>query len=166
MKERDVIHALRARADNYGISNITLISGCLYSLLMNGEWHDAVMLLHSFQYYEKQYHITTKRKPTLIVCYEHNTVVPIPVLSMRAGNFAKAYELPEEIDDIETQRWSKLGAQVLLGMYISGVRLAQTIIKELPSSTRNRYLQKVEDLGRRKRGRPVGIPSKKRKAKR
>jgi hypothetical protein len=129
---------------------------------MNEEDYTAVVLTHSFAYYEKRYHISRTR-PTLIVCYVHDTVVPIPVLSMRAGNFAKAYELPAEIEDIEKQRWSKTGTQVLIGMYISGVRLAQTIVKELPVSTRNRYLQKVKALGRRQRGRPVGNQKSSRK---
>ena len=156
MKEIDVLRMLIARADNYGISSVQHMHGRLYSIVMNGEHYTAVVLVHSFAYYEKRYHIAMN-KPTLVVCYMHDTVVPIPVLSTRAGNYAKAYELPSEIEDIEAQRWSKLGSQVLLGMYISGVRLAQTIMKELPVSTRNRYLQKVEGLGRRKRGRPVGI---------
>ncbi len=159
MKERDVLHMLLARADNYSISEVQPIRGRLYSIIMNGERYTAIVLLHSFAYYEKRYHISFN-KPTLIACYVHDTVVPLPVLSTRAGNFAKAYELPAEIEDIETQRSSKLDSQVLLGMYISGVRLAQTIIKELPVSTRNRYLQKVEALRRRKRGRPVGFEQK------
>ena len=156
MKELDVLRAIMARSDNYAISSIKPICGRLWNIMMDNEHYNAVVLVHSFEYYEKRYHVA-KQKPTLIVCYVHDTVVPVPVLSMRAGNYAKAYELPEEIENVETQRGSKLGSQVLLGMYISGVRLAQTIMKELPVSTRNRYLQKVEDLGRRKRGRPVGV---------
>jgi hypothetical protein len=160
IQEIDVLRLLIARADNYGISRVSPLRGRLYAVTMNEENYTAVVLTHSFAYYEKRYHIS-RNKPTLIVCYVHDTVVPMPVLSMRAGNFAKAYELPAEIEDIETQRWSKTGAHVFIGMYISGVRLAQTMMKELPVSTRNRYLQKVKDLGRRKRGRPVGLEQEK-----
>jgi hypothetical protein len=157
MKELDVVRAVMARADNYAITSIKPTYGRFWSVIMNNEQYNAVVLVHSFEYYERRYHVAKTMKPTLILCFVHDTVVPVPVLSMRAGNFAKAYELPTEIEDIETQRWSKTGAQVLLGMYISGVRLAQTIVKELPPSTRNRYLQRVEDLSKRKRGRPVGL---------
>jgi hypothetical protein len=156
MQEQDVFRMFLARADNYAVSDVHHLRGRLYEVTMNNEHYLTVVLVHSFAYYEKRYHIS-QQKPTLIVCYVHDTVVPIPVLSTRAGNFARAYELPAEIDDVEAQRWSKTGAQVLLGMYISGVRLAQTIVKDLPVSTRNRYLQKVKALGRRKRGRPVGL---------
>jgi hypothetical protein len=159
MKELDVVRQVMARADNYAITSIKPAYGRLWSVVMHNEQYNAVVLVHSFEYYERRYHVA-KQKPTLVLCFTHDTVVPVPVLSMKAGNYAEAYGVPEEIDDVAEQRWSKTGAQVLLGMYISGVRLAQTIVKELPPSTRNRYLQRVEDLGKRKRGRPVGLEKK------
>lgn len=159
MHETDVLRMFLARADNYGVSRVSLLQGRLYRVTMNDDMYTAVLLVHSFAYYEKRYHISQTR-PTLVVCYEHDTVVPIPVLSMRAGNFARAYELPTEIEDIVTQRWSKVGTRVLLGMYISGVRQAQTIVNGLPRATRDRYLHRVKTLGRRARGRPVGKPQK------
>jgi hypothetical protein len=155
MKELDVLHAITARADNYAISSMQLLRGRLWSLVMGGEYYHAVVLVHSFDYYQLRYHLA-QRRPTLIVCYVHDTVVPLPVLSTRMGNFARAYELPEEIEDIRRQRKSRTGARVFMGMYISGIRLAQEMLKEFPDSTRNRYLRKIEDLGRRTRGKPVG----------
>jgi hypothetical protein len=145
-----------ARADNYEVTDIKHSRGRAYTVVMKGKTYNAVVLLNSFQYYELQYHIA-KVKPDLVICYRHDTVLPIPVLSIRAGNYADKYELPEEIEDLEAQRHSKTGARVLLGMYISGLRRAQDIIhdKDFPKSTRNRYLQKARELGKRKRGRPV-----------
>lgn len=156
MKESDVLRMFLARADNYAVTNIRHTRGRAYSVEMGGKTHNAVVLLNSFQYYELQYHIA-KVKPTLVICYRHDSVLPVEVLSMRAGNFAESYDLPEEIEDLEGQRHSKTGARVLLGMYISGMRRAQDIIhdKDFPKSTRNRYLQRARELGRRSRGRPV-----------
>lgn len=155
MNELDVFRLLLARRENYAVSEITPIKGRLYTLTMHGTHYRAVVLPHSYDFYRLRYHLITHNAPTLVVCYSHDTVLPIAVLSMRAGNFAAAYELPEEISDLETQRHSKTGAQVLLGMYLSGVRYAQSLIKELPTSTRNRYLAKARELGRRRPGRPV-----------
>jgi hypothetical protein len=145
-----------ARADNYEVKNIKHTRGRAYLVEMKGKVHNAVVLLSSFEYYERQYHIA-KVKPDLIICYRHDTVLPIEVLSMRASRIAKAYELPEEIKDLEAQRHSKTGSRVLLGMYISGLRRAQDIIhdKDFPKTTRKRYLRKAHELGKRKRGRPV-----------
>jgi hypothetical protein len=155
MREVDILRMFEARADNYAVKDISHIRGRAYSLTMEGKHYNAVVLFSSFQYYELRYHLA-RQKPNLVVCYQHNTVVPIPVLSLKAGRHAKEYELPEDITDIEAQRFTKTGCRVLLGMYISGVRRAQDIIKDLESpTTKARYLQKAKDLSRRKRGRPV-----------
>jgi hypothetical protein len=96
----------------------------------------------------------------------HTTVLPVAVLSLRAGNFARPYELPESIVDVEAQRKSKTGSQVLLGMYLCGMKSAQTLVNtSLPPTTRRRYLARAQALGKRTRGKPVGgnAPKNKRK---
>jgi hypothetical protein len=156
MRERDILHMFEARAENYAAKDITHLRGRAYSLVMEGvQYTSAVILLNSFQYYELRYHLA-KAKPDLIICLKHDTVVPIPVLSLKAGNFAKPYERPEEITDVAVQRFTKTGSRVLLGMYLSGMRYAQDLIKDMKQvTTKARYLQKAKDLSRRKRGRPV-----------
>lgn len=156
MRETDVLRMFLARAENYNVKNIKHTRGRAYLVEMEGKIHNVVVLLSSFEYYERQYHIARK-KPDLVICYRHDSVLPIPVLSIRAGNYAKAYELPEDIKDIEEQRFSRTGCRCLLGMYISGLRRAQDIIhaKDFPATTRKRYLQRARELGKRKPGRPV-----------
>ena len=142
MKETDVLGLFLSRRDNYEVSNVKPFHGSMYDVAMNGKSYQAVLLVSSFDYYQKRYHIT-KHPPTLVVCFEHNTVLPLPVLSLRRGHLADPYELPSEITDIEGQRRTRLGRKVLLGMYISGMKVAQAIVKDLPRSTRNRYLSEV-----------------------
>lgn len=154
MKETDVLRMLLARRENYGVSSIAPVLGRVYSIVMNGEHYNAVVLVNSFDFYEKRYHIS-QNVPTLVVCHIHDTVLPVPCLSLRVGNFANTYELPESIYDIEAQRRGKIGSQVLLGMYICGLRSAQTLVNSLPPTTRTRYLEKVNRLGKRRRGKPV-----------
>ena len=155
VNETEVLYLFVARRDNYSVSSITPLHGRMYAVEMQGEHYQAVVLARSFAYYTSRYHIAQVR-PTLVLCYVHDTVLPLPVLSMKVGNLARAYELPEEITDVETQRHSQLGSQVLLGMYLSGMKAAQTIVNTLPTSTKNRYLRKAKLLGKRRRGRPVG----------
>lgn len=154
MKEIEILRMFEARADNYAVKDISHIRGRAYSVLMEGKQYNAVILHTSFQYYELRYHLA-RVKPNFIICYQHNTVIPIPVLSLKAGRLAKEYELPEEIKDIADQRFTKVGCRVLLGMYISGVKYAQDLVKKLNPTTKSRYLQKAHDLSKRKRGRPV-----------
>src|SRR5690349_12416944 len=103
MRETDVLRMFLARAENYEVKSIKHTRGRAYLVEMKGKIHNAVVLLNSFQYYELQYHIA-KVKPDLVICYRHDSVLPIPVLSIRVGNYAAAYELPEDIEDVEAQR--------------------------------------------------------------
>jgi hypothetical protein len=154
MKEIDILRMLEARADNYALTDISHIRGRAYALTIAGSQYNAVVLFTSFEYYELRYHLA-KVKPTFVICYQHNTVLPIPVLSLKAGRLGLAYDLPDDIRDVEAQRFSKTGCRVLLGMYISGVKYAQELVKKLSPTTKSRYLQRAKDLSCRKRGRPV-----------
>ena len=161
MKEPDVLGLLFARRDNYEVRSVKPLHGNLYTLTMQEKDYTAVVLLRSFDYYEKRYHLA-KVPPTLAICFEHNTVLPIPVLSLRAGNLAKPYELPVpiELKDLEASRRSKLAHKVLLGMSLSGMKVAQAIMKDLPETTRRRYTSELKALGKRERGKPAGLLKK------
>jgi hypothetical protein len=148
MTENDVLRLFLARRENYGVVACSHQKGRVYEVVMNDESYHAVVLISSFAYYELRYHIAT-HQPTLVICYEHTSVLPIPVLSLRAGNLAKAYELPETIIDVAAQRFTRVGSQVLLGQYICGVKAAQTLIeKEVPCQS-----EAVGEAKKRKAGR-------------
>ena len=157
MTELDVFRLLLARRANYGIAEIIPVSGRAYSIVMEGKHYNAVVLPNSFSFYELRYHIA-KRVPDLIVCFQHDTVIPVTCLSLKAGRLALPYELPAHITNVEQQRHrSKVGSQCLLGMYLCGMRDAQRIIhhKDFPKTTRLRYLQRAKELSNRRPGRPV-----------
>ena len=155
MNEVDVFRLLLARRDNYGISEIAHISGRAYSLVMNGRTYTAVVLSDSFEFYERRYHIA-RHVPDLIICFEHTTVVAVHCLSLKSGRIALPYDLPVQITNVVAQRHkSKTGSQVLLGMYLCGMRSAQKIVNDLPPRTRRRYIERARLLGKRRPGRPV-----------
>ncbi len=161
MNELDVFRLLLARRDNYDISEIVPIGGRAYAIVMQGQRYTAVVLSTSFQYYELRYHIA-KHLPDLVICFSHDTVLPIPVLSMKASRLAKPRELPTGITNMEKQRHrSKIGSQCLLGAYLCGLKSAQDIIhhKDFPPRSRRRYIERARELGRRRPGRPVSIAS-------
>jgi uncharacterized protein YqiB (DUF1249 family) len=166
MTELDVLRLLLARRENYSISDIQHISGRTYSLTMNRATHIAIIVTNSFDFYQLRYHIA-KHVPTLVICFQHDTVVPVTCLSLKASRIAMPYDLPAKITNVEAQRHrSKIGSQCLLGMYLCGMRAAQDIIhhKDFPKTTRKRYLQRAKDLGKRRRGRPVDTQQAKTKA--
>ena len=159
MKESDVLRMFLARRENYVVTHISHHQGRVYTVIMDSVRYKAVVLTSSFEFYEKRYHIAME-VPTLVICYEHTTVLPVAVLSLRAGNFAQPYDLPETITDVREQRFTKIGSQVLLGQYICGVKAAQTLINMyLPATTRKRYQERAKSLAKRRRGKPVGRSS-------
>jgi hypothetical protein len=157
MTELDVLRLLLARRNNYGITEIVHLSGKSYSLTMEGHKYHAIILPNSFDFYEQRYHLG-KRLPDLVVCFVHDTVIPVKCISLKAGRIALPLDLPAHIKNVETQRHrSKIGSRCLLGMYLCGMKDAQKIIhhKDFPPTTRKRYLQRARELGKRRRGRPV-----------
>ena len=162
MKERDVLGLLYARRDNYEVGQITPFHGNMYRVTVKKQDYTAVVLLSSFDYYSKRYHLG-KIVPSFVICFEHNTVLPLPVLSLRAGNLAEPYELPltVELADLAMKRRSKLAHKVLLGMALSGMKAAQVILRDLPETTRRRYTSELKSFGKRGRGKPVGLSPKK-----
>lgn len=157
MTELEVFRLLLARRDNYHISEIHHISGRAYSLIMGGRTYRAVILSRSFDFYEMRYHLG-KRVPDLVICFTHDTVIPVTCLSLKASRIAMPLDLPAHITNVEAQRHrSKTGSQVLLGMYLCGMQDAQRIIhhKDFPKTTRKRYLQRAKELSNRRPGRPV-----------
>ena len=159
MKVRDVMGLFLARRENYSVSNIAHLHGDMWHIAMGEQSYTAVVLLKSFDYYVKRYHLA-KQAPTLVICFQHNTCLPIRALALKEGEITEAFELPTVITDIETQRATKLGHKVLMGMYLSGMRLAQDIIRDLPPTSRKRYIAEAEKFGKRTRGKPVGLPPK------
>lgn len=161
MNEQEVFRLLLTRRDNYHVDTIRHVSGRAYSITISGRTYRAVILSRSFDFYEMRYHLG-KHVPDLIICHTHDTVVPIAVLSLKSGRIASPYDLPAHITNVETQRHrSKTGSQVLLGMYLCGMKAAQNIIhdKDFPPTTRKRYLQRAKELSNRRPGRPVSIAS-------
>lgn len=77
---------------------------------MDNKHYNAVVLVSSFQFYELRYHIA-EDVPSLVICDEQNTVLPVAVVSLRAGNFAEPYELPEQITDSASQRATRTGSR-------------------------------------------------------
>jgi len=156
MTELEVFRLLLARRENYAISEIAHISGRAYSLIMRGHTYTAIIVTNSFDFYQLRFHLA-KHLPDLVICFAHDTVLPVACLSLKSSRIAQPYDLPEGIKDVERQRHrSKAGSQVLLGMFLLGMREAQDLIHhKFKPTTRKRYLERARILSRRSPGRPV-----------
>jgi hypothetical protein len=159
MNENEVFNMFLARRDNYGVSDIQHVAGHKYDITMKGKGYHMVVLPNSFQFYEKRYHIA-KTMPSLVICFCHDTVLPVACLSMEDSHLAQPLALPARITSMDKQRHkSKAGSQVVLGGFMAGNREAVELVDSLPERTRRRYHERAKELGKRRRGRPVSIAS-------
>lgn len=155
MNEIEVFRLLLARRDNYSISEIVPISGRAYSVTMDGQHYNAVVLSNSFEFYERRYHLA-KKIPNLVICFQHDTVLAVTCLYLKSGRIAEPFAIPDQITNVEAQRHrSKVGSQVLLGMYLCGMRAAQALVSGFKPRTRSRYIERAQELSKRRPGRPV-----------
>jgi hypothetical protein len=156
MTELDVLRLLLARRKNYDITDIQFVGGRVYSITMGGRAHTAIIVPNAFDFYAMRYHLC-EQMPTLVVCFTHDAVVPVACLTLNTGHIGRPHDLPAQIKNVEAQRHrSKAGSQVLLTMYLCGMREAMKIVDSLKPRSRCRYLARARELGKRKRGRPVG----------
>ena len=156
MNELDVLRLLLARRDNYSNTDIQFVSGRAYSIVMGGRMYNAVILPTAFDFYQMRYHLCEK-VPNLVICFQHDTVLPVACLSLKGGHIADPHDLPAQIKNLEAQRHrSKTGSQVLLGMYLCGMKDACKMIEKFEPTTRKRYLARARELSKRRACRPVG----------
>lgn len=96
---------------------------------MSGQCCSAVVSSSSFAFYEKCYYLI-KVVPDLVIYFVHDSVLAVECLSLMSGRIAMPYDLAGGITDVEMQRHrSKTGSQMLLGIYLCGMKDAQAIIR-------------------------------------
>lgn len=113
----------------------------------------AVILARSNDYWTKRYHLASSR-PTMVICYEHDTCINIPVLSLHDGLLFASCRFPDWFTSYE-QRATERGARIYLGALLSGVGSAHELLDHLPRSTKYRYEARMAQHQKRVRGRPV-----------
>ncbi len=157
MSRQDVHNLLLAQLKSLELQVVTVHSQFLWSVEIadQGEHktYTAVILPSSFDYWRRRYHLA-KHPPTLVICYEHDSCLNLPVLSLHDGYLYAPCHFPHWFGDYEA-RATRRGKQIFLGALLSGVGSAFAALDRLPRSTRYRYHNDLKLLRRKKRGRPV-----------
>lgn len=130
--------------------------GLALALDYQGRHLRAVVLVKSSDYWEYRLHLASNR-PGLIVCHRHDSLVPLPVLSLEDGREYQAEDLPKKYEQLAQARdeHSRHAAKVLLGALLCGVKEAHDLLLAMPESTRRKYELKMHTYQRRQRGRPL-----------
>ena len=121
-----------------------------------GKQIPAIVLVRSSDYWEHRLHLTPNLCGLLIV-HRHDSLVPLPVLSLEDGHEYAAEDLPKKYEKLSAARdeHSRHAAKVMLGALLCGVKEAHDLLLSMPESTRRKYELKMHTYQRRQRGRPL-----------
>jgi len=115
-----------------------------------------VALVRSSDYWEYRLHLQ-RGAIDLVVCYRHDSVVPVHVLALEDGRAYEPEDLPGKyttLDAVKAEH-SRYAAKVLVGALLCGKKAAHDLLLAMPESTRRKYEAKMHHYQRRQRGRPL-----------
>jgi hypothetical protein len=131
--------------------------GLAFSALLNGNTVRGVALVRSSDYWEYRLHLRRQSPIGLVVCYRHDSVVPVHVLALEDGRDYEPEDLPgkySSLDAVIAER-SRYAAKVFLGALMCGKKAAHDQLLAMHESTRRKYEAKMHHYQRRERGRPL-----------
>ncbi|HEV2582821.1 MAG TPA: hypothetical protein VGT44_18325, partial [Ktedonobacteraceae bacterium] len=95
----------------------------------------------------------------VLVCYRHDSVLPIPVVELESGNTDRPHEFPHVFTSYEEayHSRSKTGRLTIVGGLLCGVQRAYDLLETLPESTRRKYETSAHQYQKRRRGRQLAL---------
>lgn len=153
LSRQDTKNLLLAQLRGLDLQVKAVYGDWLLSIEVEGKQYTAVILATSFEYWRKRYHLA-RNPPGLVICYQHDTCVNVPVLSLHDGTLYAPCHFPAWFGSYDG-RFTRRGKQVFLGALLSGVASAYDELDRLPRSTQYRYHHDLKMFRRHKRGRPV-----------
>lgn len=118
------------------------------------ETHRAVVLARSSDYWQQRIHLHRVR-PSLVICFTHDTCLPCRVLALDEGYLFEIGQLPKWYTP--EKRATERGCRVLLGQLLSGSEAGFQHLEKLPRSTRYRYLALMRRYMQNRAGRPLKV---------
>ena len=105
-----------------------------------------------------QYRLHLARSPIeMVVCYRHDTILPVTVVEIETGNHYQPHEYPHQFTSYEDayQARTRAGRLTIVGGLLCGVQRAYDLVADLPESTRRKYENSAHDFQKRRRGRQL-----------
>lgn len=94
---------------------------------------------------------TNASRDLLVICWQHNSCLPVPCLALNEGYCYDRYELPHGFS--LKAPFTKRSSSIFLGALLAGRQEAYEELARMPRATRARYMARVQEAVVR-RGRP------------
>ena len=158
--DRDGVSRLFVQhASALGATDVRRVRGAPYTFRFSIEdpdkkvmWpQEGLVLVRSSDYWTRRVHLQ-KHNLTLLLVWKHDSIIPLPVLSLCDGHWhaARTNTKPRPIRNRYT-------APLLLGELLCGNQRAYDELEHLPDPTKYRYLKRVHELMHREKGRPLAV---------
>lgn len=127
----------------------------VYSCRVSGYPYVACLLARSSDYWKKRMHLQ-KTDIKLIIVWEHDSCLSLPVLSLENGRLYQPYTCA-----VDTTKRTKATSKAFLGQLLCGVQSAYDALQVMHYQSRRRYERQLEELAHRKKGRPLKVSPQK-----
>lgn len=156
MNRNDVKSLFLTHAPRMAVLNIQPFGKpWMYTALFNRVHLLAVIVVNSSDYWELRLHLSKRANVGMVICWKHDSCLPVGVLSLETGQTSEPYAIPTGHDPIAEGR-TRGTSKVFMGMLLSGVQRAYDALNnDMPYQTKNRYLHRLQALSKHKRGRPI-----------
>ena len=121
-----------------------------------GQMARGMALVRSSDFWHYRLHLA-RFSLDLIVCYRHDTVLPVTVVEIETGKHYQPHEYPHQFTSFEDayQARSQTGRLTIVGGLLCGVQRAYDLVAVLPESTRRKYENSAHAFQKRRRGRQL-----------
>lgn len=109
----------------------------------------AVSLVRSSDYWKHRLHLTAKHV-SMVICVQHDTILPVPCLALLEGWSYEAHKEPRTF-----QARNRYTSYVVIGALLCGLESWFQGVQALPTGTKYRYLARIQEYSRRRPGRPL-----------
>lgn len=148
----------RLHATGLGITGIEALEAPFtYRVTMKGTEYLAVVLSHSWEYWEHRLQLRAPRL-SLVICSKHDTCLPVHTLELgSSGYHFVPKELPKDVDPRSPKRTWRT-ALVFTGALLSGDQQAFDALEKMHPSSRKRYQRKMKGLlTKNRQGHPLKV---------
>ena len=152
MDRRETLNLFLSHAPALHIALLRVYSTYSLEVEITGQSYRALVLARSSDFWIQRIHLQRMR-PSLVICYQHDTCNPCAALALDEGYLYADCELPHWYTP--EKRFTKRGHMVLLGQLLSGVEAGFQQLETLPRSTRYRYLAQIKHFMQNRAGRPL-----------
>jgi len=152
MDRRETLNLFLSHAPALHITLERVYSTYSLEVEITGQSYRALVLPRSSDFWLQRIHLHRTR-PTMVICFQHDTCLPCAALALDEGYLYEACELPHWY--APEKRFTKRGHMVLLGQLLAGVESGFQQLATLPQSTRYRYLARMKRFMQNRAGRPL-----------